>query len=203
MPEGNINAEVVEHLREHEEHEGHEPSKRRIEVIEILEAIILGIVALATAVSGYQAALFDGESAKEYATASRLRVEASNTSLTANQYLAYNASTTTAWVEATQAGNTELADILSRRLLPYFRPAFDAWVKTDPLHNPDAPAGPGEMPEFTNPLAEKAAEINILEVRAFGSFGRVYLGGQERDIEAARPAAVAALAALTGRESDR
>ena len=25
--------------------------------------------------------------------------------------------------------------------------------------------------------AEKAAEINILEVRAFGSFGRVYLGG--------------------------
>ena len=27
--------------------------------------------------------------------------------------------------------------------------------------------------------AEKAAEINILEVRAFGSMGRVYLGGEE------------------------
>ncbi len=48
--------------------------------------------------------------------------------------------------------------------------------------------------------AEKAAEINVLEVRAFGSFGRVYLGGEERDIEAARPAAVQALAALGGRE---
>jgi hypothetical protein len=170
MPEGNINAEVVEHLREHgehEDHDGHTPSKRRIEVVEILEAIILAIVALATAVSGYQAALFDGESAKEYATASRLRVAASNTSLTANQYLAYNASTTTAWVEAMQAGNTELADILSRRLLPYFRPAFDAWVKTDPLNNPDAPAGPSEMPEFTNPLAEKAAEINGVASHAF------------------------------------
>src|SRR5690606_3328005 len=27
--------------------------------------------------------------------------------------------------------------------------------------------------------AEKAANINILEVRAFGSFGRLYLGGEE------------------------
>ena len=32
--------------------------------------------------------------------------------------------------------------------------------------------------------AEKAAEINIVEVRPFGSFGRVYLGGEERDIMA-------------------
>ena len=31
--------------------------------------------------------------------------------------------------------------------------------------------------------AEKAAAINVLEVRAFGSFGRVYLGGEERDID--------------------
>jgi hypothetical protein len=47
--------------------------------------------------------------------------------------------------------------------------------------------------------AEKAAEINVLEVRTFGSFGRVYLGGEERDIEAARPAAVEALEAIGGR----
>ncbi len=53
--------------------------------------------------------------------------------------------------------------------------------------------------------AEKAAEINILEVRTFGSFGRVYLGGEEKDIAVARPAAVQALEALSGRapRSDR
>lgn len=50
--------------------------------------------------------------------------------------------------------------------------------------------------------AEKAAHINILEVRAFGSFGRVYIGGEERDVEVARPAAVAALEALEGRTPD-
>ncbi|MFC1521272.1 hypothetical protein ACFL6Y_02560 [Elusimicrobiota bacterium] len=47
--------------------------------------------------------------------------------------------------------------------------------------------------------AEKAAEINILEVRAFGSFGRVYLGGEERDIDVAFKAAVKAIENITGR----
>jgi hypothetical protein len=47
--------------------------------------------------------------------------------------------------------------------------------------------------------AEKAAEINILEVRAFGSFGRVYLGGEQRDIDAAWPAAIHAIESLSGR----
>ena len=51
--------------------------------------------------------------------------------------------------------------------------------------------------------AEKAAEINILEVRSFGSFGRLYLGGEERDIEVGYRAAVAAVESVTGRESDK
>jgi len=48
--------------------------------------------------------------------------------------------------------------------------------------------------------AEKAAEINILEVRAYGSVGRIYLGGEERDIDVGWRAAVAALEGLEGRE---
>jgi len=49
--------------------------------------------------------------------------------------------------------------------------------------------------------AEKAAEINILEVRAFGAMGRVYLGGEERDIDVGWRAAVAAVESVSGRES--
>jgi hypothetical protein len=48
--------------------------------------------------------------------------------------------------------------------------------------------------------AEKASHINILDVRAFGSFGRVYLGGEERDIMAGYGAAIAALEGVSGRE---
>ncbi len=47
--------------------------------------------------------------------------------------------------------------------------------------------------------AEKAAEINILEVRAIGNFGRVYIGGEERDVVVAHDAAVKAITSLSGR----
>lgn len=49
--------------------------------------------------------------------------------------------------------------------------------------------------------AEKAAEINILEVRSFGSFGRLYLGGDERDIDVGWQAAVKAIEEVTGKEN--
>jgi hypothetical protein len=47
--------------------------------------------------------------------------------------------------------------------------------------------------------AEKAASINILEVQAVGSFGRLYLGGQERDILAGAAGALTAIESVAGR----
>jgi hypothetical protein len=47
--------------------------------------------------------------------------------------------------------------------------------------------------------AEKAANINVLEVRAFGAVGRIYLGGEEQDMEVGWQAAVAALEGIDGR----
>jgi hypothetical protein len=49
--------------------------------------------------------------------------------------------------------------------------------------------------------AEKASNINVLEVRAFGAVGRVYLGGEEQDVEVGWQAAVGALEDLSGRET--
>jgi len=51
--------------------------------------------------------------------------------------------------------------------------------------------------------AEKAANINILEVRTFGSFGRVYLGGEERDIEVGWRAALKAIEEVTGKVQEK
>ena len=47
--------------------------------------------------------------------------------------------------------------------------------------------------------AEKSSNINVLEVRAFGAVGRVYLGGEEQDVEVGWQAAVGALEGLSGR----
>ncbi len=48
--------------------------------------------------------------------------------------------------------------------------------------------------------AEKAALINILQISAVGSFGRLYLGGEERDIIAASKAVLETMEYAPGRE---
>ena len=50
--------------------------------------------------------------------------------------------------------------------------------------------------------AEKAANIDVLEFRAIGAFGRVYLGGSEADIDEAAKAVRAVLEDVTGRPND-
>ena len=49
--------------------------------------------------------------------------------------------------------------------------------------------------------AEKAANIDILEVISFGAFGRLYLGGSEEEIAQAAKAALAVLETIGGREN--
>jgi len=50
--------------------------------------------------------------------------------------------------------------------------------------------------------AEKRANLNILEVTAYGSFGRVYLGGSEQDIMAGYQAAIDAIESVGGRSQE-
>ncbi|MGC8711956.1 MAG: hypothetical protein ACP5RH_06145 [Leptodesmis sp.] len=50
--------------------------------------------------------------------------------------------------------------------------------------------------------AEKAALINILQISSVGSFGRLYLGGEERDIIAASHAVLSAMEGVAGRDMD-
>src|SRR5436190_1162973 len=60
--------------------------------------------------------------------------------------------------------------------------------------------GPAAYAAFAANEAEKAANINILEIRAFGSFGRLYIGGDEKDVDVAAKAAEQAINSVTGRE---
>jgi hypothetical protein len=38
--------------------------------------------------------------------------------------------------------------------------AFNAWLGTEPFTNPDAPPGPGYLPEYRNPQTEQANQLN-------------------------------------------
>lgn len=48
--------------------------------------------------------------------------------------------------------------------------------------------------------AEKASNVNLVDVRPFGAFGRLYLGGEERDVVVGSEAALRSLEMVDGRE---
>jgi len=49
--------------------------------------------------------------------------------------------------------------------------------------------------------AEKAANVRLVDVTPFGAFGRLYMAGAESEVDSAAEAAVAALKAISGKET--
>ena len=92
------------------------------EVLEIIAAFVLAIVAVATAWSGYQAALWTGHQAELYGVASKLRIQAEMVATIANEERLHNASTVVEWLKAETGGKTNLPTYLSVVFFPSFVP---------------------------------------------------------------------------------
>jgi hypothetical protein len=157
MPE-QMNVEVAHKLSEREQAPGEK--RRWEELIEILEVVVLAMAAIATAWSGYQAAKGDGQQSVLYSDASVDRIQANTAATLGQQRLAADGAMFSAWLQARAASNPQLQATFVRRFSPEYRTAFGAWLKTEPFTNPDAPPGPGYMPEYHNPQMEQANELN-------------------------------------------
>jgi hypothetical protein len=129
-------------------------------VVEVFEAIALGLVAVATAWAGFQSARWDGRHALLYGRSTTLRIEADENLSLGGQQRLLDVSTFNTWIQAKTRGEEELADLYVRRFSFEYREAFDAWLKTDPFRNPDAPPGPSFMAAYENPLLEEGEELN-------------------------------------------
>ena len=165
MPE-EMNIEAAYALSERGGHAS-EKQRRRRELGEILEIVILAIVAVATAWSGYQAARWDGRQALLYGESTTMRVEADEAATLGGQQRLLDVSTFNTWIEARAQGQDQIADLYVERFSPEFRVAFEAWLRTRPFSNPDAPPGPSFMPEYHNEQIEHAAELNRQASQAF------------------------------------
>jgi hypothetical protein len=132
---------------------------------EIVTAIMLGVVAVATAWSGYQAARWAGEQSTLYAKASALRVDSTRDSTLAGQYRLYDLVNN--WINAYTQGNTKLANTYEKRFRAEFRPVFEAWLALDPFNNPNAPPGPLFMPQYKVSLADKADQLEAEAAKTF------------------------------------
>jgi hypothetical protein len=139
----------------------------RSELIEVAEAVVLALVAVATAWSSYQSAQWNGQQATLYSTATRLRVEAAVATTEGGQQRLLDVVTFNTWIEAHERQDEKLATLYVHRFSPAYRTAFEAWLKTEPFARPNAPAGPLWMPEYRNALLEHADELTKRATDAF------------------------------------
>jgi len=133
---------------------------------EIVATVLLAVAAVATAWSSYQSTRWNGEASKSSGRTNALRIEAARSQGLAEAQTQVDIATFIEWVNATVTDNAELAGFFNERFRPEFRPAFDAWVATDPLTNPDAPPTPFAMPEYR---LEATVEAERLDAEAAAS----------------------------------
>jgi hypothetical protein len=136
---------------------------------EIVIVLLLGLTAVATAWSGYQASLWDGIQSSNYTQASGARTNAAQQRSAANQFRIADLSVFENYMDAALSGDTHTADFYRERFRDEFAVAFDAWIALDPLQNADAPHSPLAMPEYQLAADRTADE---LEARADDLFAK-------------------------------
>ena len=120
-------------------------------MVQIGEAALLALVTIAAAWAGYAAARWDTASRVDIAASLTLRSLANRADLSALTTRNFDSSTFAAWFTAYTLNSPRQEAIAERRFRPAFRVAFNAWLATNPLHNPQAPPGPTYMPQYTLP----------------------------------------------------
>ena len=116
--------------------------------VEILAALLLACAAVATAWSSYQANRWNGENTTAAGRVNALRIEAARAQGLAQGQTQVDIAVFVQWVNATASDDADLASFYAERFRPEFRPAFDAWLATDPLTNSEAPPTPFAMEEY-------------------------------------------------------
>ena len=128
--------------------------------MEITATILLSIAVVATAWSGYQAALWDGIQSSDYTQASAARTVAAQNNLEANQNRIIDLSLVESYLDARAIGQIQLAEFYRSRMRDELKPAFDAWIILHPETNFDAPRSPQYMPQYHLAAEERAAALN-------------------------------------------
>jgi hypothetical protein len=129
--------------------------------ISVIEAVLLAIVALTAAWSGYASARWSTESRHSQAHASSL-ANAGNTKqvegleLRIGDALVFNA-----WLGAHADDDADAEAVALRRFRPNLRAAFDEWIATDPDTNPAAPPGPQAMDAYREPEVQQAKALKL------------------------------------------
>jgi hypothetical protein len=181
MPEGLSPGDVGKEIAEHHQHhhlQHVEEGGTRDTWISVIEAVILSLVAVLAAYSGFAAAKWGTDSSVSLAKASSLRTKANTANVEGVVTRTLDSVSFNAWFSAFSVGNKRAERLAEKRLRPGYRPAFYAWLATDPARNPNAPPGPSYMPQYVIPEERVAASLTR---QADTSFNRGSSAGQNSD----------------------
>lgn len=168
MGEGGLSAtEVGKELAKHSKHEAGESADRHDRLISIVEALVLAVVVVLAAWSGYSSAKWGTDSRLKLAQASTARTEATRANLDATTTKNFDASTFNTWFTAYVVNNQQAMAVAERRFRPEFKVAFNAWLATDPFTSASAPPGPTYMPQYRQPEQVKATALDVKADRLY------------------------------------
>jgi hypothetical protein len=172
MPEGlspsEVGKEISEHRHKAEEKEKEQEQSEKSATepkgqerwLTITEAVLLAVVAILAAWSGFASAKWSTHSSLSLAKASAARTEANRAAYQADNLMSFDSTMFDAWFTAYVAHDKEAMRVAEARFRPVYLAAFKAWLKTDPFKNPDAPKGPSYMPEYKLPQLEESAKLD-------------------------------------------
>ena len=135
MAEGLAPGEVAGEISRHKKHtaagghaDGTEHGTREHDrMLSIVEAVLLAVVALLAAYTGYASAKWGTESSVRLATASAARTEANRAALDAQDTKNFDSTTFNTWFTAYVAGNAPAQAVAVRRFRPQFKVARTHW----------------------------------------------------------------------------
>jgi len=127
---------------------------------EVLVTVLLVVAALGTSWSSYQATRWNGEQAKAASRTNGIRIEAARAQGLSQAQTQVDVATFIAWADADRTGDQQLADFYVDRFRDEFKPAFEAWLATNPFTDPDAPETPFAMPDYRVASRQEAAKLD-------------------------------------------
>lgn len=147
-------------------------------IVDVASVVLISAAAVLSALCSYQASLWGGREARMYNTAIAQRAltsEATNrtlafTAIDVNLFLNYE--------DAVESHQNVKAQFIYRRLRPELRRALDAWLQTDPQHNPQAPTSPFAMPAYRDWAHNETTKY---EVAADASFNGAITANRHSD----------------------
>lgn len=145
---------------------------------ELLAVVVLSVTAVLTAWSGFESSKWGGEMSIAFSQASTARIEASRHAAQADAARGFDLNVFGIYLQAEAENDERLRDFVETRFTDHFKPAFDTWLASRPLKNPNAPPSPFALPEYQPP---GEAEADEADDRADALFAQALENNQRGD----------------------